>query len=155
MRRVFVLLVGGSLLAGILALAGPANAVPQCKAGPTHGDGKIRRDSDPYLGKDIFNCDADNQSVSLVAGPSDKVTFDVKYKNDSGATVDDVRVAGTLQDQFEDFKVKAVRPDKGNKNVTDKFLGDGVGYKNVADGASTKRLHLIVKGLETVEIGDD
>jgi hypothetical protein len=140
-------------IVAVLAVADVGRAVP-CQAGEGHGDGKIRRGSGTYRGSGIYNCDGTDQSVGRVTGAGDKKTFDAKYKNDSTG-IADITLLGDKTGEIADFKVKIIRPDKGNKNVTDKFFDGGVVYRDLAAGESTPRLRIVVKGLETVGIGDD
>src|SRR5262245_4226460 len=118
MRKAIWFVAAGVLVFATVALAAPAQAIP-CQAGPTHGDGKVRRGTGPWFGKDAFNCTAAfPQSVgALDLEPGDKKTFDVKYKNDSGATADVTLVGSTAGTNTNRFKFKALRTDKGDKDV--------------------------------------
>jgi hypothetical protein len=133
-------------------LAEPAYA--GCQAGPDHGDGRIRRGSQPYLGAGIQNCNGVGQTVASITGPAEKKAFRVRYENDCKETFD-VRLFGQIEGETADFKVKAFRPEKGNKKVTEKFFGSGVLYRAIPVGKSTPPLRIVIKGRETVEIGDD
>lgn len=144
-----------ALAAGVMVVVTADAAHAGCGAAAGFGDGKIRSGSDPYLGADIYGCNGSGQTVVRITGPGEKEKFDAKYKNDSGVTAD-IRVAGGVSGvgDLAHFKATILRPDKGNKDVTDKVLGSGVVYKDVPAGTSTPRLHIVIKSKSSVEVGD-
>src|SRR5262245_35370495 len=112
---------GGCVLVAALVMAGanPADAGADC--GPGHGDARIRKAGKAYVGKGDFVCDdSEGQTLNKQIGQGDKAVFEVRVENDSGARAD-MRLTGPVPD-FDEFTIRFLRPDKGNKNVTDRFL---------------------------------
>jgi hypothetical protein len=129
---------------------GPAYA--GCAAGPGNGDARIRKGNGAYLGAGIYNCDGMDQDVSKDLAPGERYTADVRVKNDGNGPTG-ITIEGDVSSNAEqNFKVKFVK--RNGKDVTEKVLDAGLLYKDVAEGASTPRLGIVVKARATADSPD-
>ena len=140
-RTVCALLTGA--LAAFMVIALPAPAHAGCTVEPGTGDARIRKGDGNYRGAGILNCTGEDQEVFKGLHPGQRYTAGVKVKNDTGGITDIAVVASFDGIDTDDFKIKFLRPN--GKDVSEKVFGDGVVYQDVAAGASTPRLDVILK----------
>ena len=140
------------MAAAVLSLlAGPAHA--GCSAGPGNGDARIRKGSGNYKGVGVYGCDGDLQDVGKSLLPGERYTADVRVKNDGNGPTDirmDVELFGSSDEG--DFKIKFLKPN--GKDVTERVLSDLFEYQDVAEGASTPRLRVVLKATGAAVGGD-
>jgi hypothetical protein len=153
LRRRVVGSVGAAALVGATVLsmsAGPAYA--GIDPGPGNGDARIRKGNGDYLGKGVYNSTGENQEVFKSLVPGQRYTADVRVKNDGNGPTG-ITMEGDVDSNAEqNFKVKFLK--QNGKDVTEKVENRELVYKDVAEGASTPRLEIVVKARDTANDGD-
>jgi hypothetical protein len=131
----------------LLLSAGPAHA--GCDVGPGDGDARVRKGNGDYRGAGIYNCDGMNQSVFKGLDPGERYTAGVKVKNDSNGPTDITMAASSDGIDTDDFKIKFLK--RNGNDVSEKVFGGDLVYQDVAEGASTPRLDIVLKARSTAQ----
>ncbi|MGH9027459.1 MAG: hypothetical protein ACRDWD_15285 [Acidimicrobiia bacterium] len=120
-----------------------------CAAGPGNGDGRVRLDGQPFIGKNVFNCDGTDQRAEILnMEPGGKAKFLFRYLNDSDTKRDIHLDVVALEDNGGGKLI--VRP----RQQQPEGGGGGHTYKDVKQGESTPAMVAKVKFRQDAQPGD-